>query len=262
MGPHATVYPEDILKENAWIDYILLGEYEETLLELCQSLKEGSVTKALPGMVMREGETILHGGSRELMENIDSLPWPAREFLPMHHYRDDFAGMPLPNLQMWASRGCPYTCIFCLWPAVMYGNQKYRTRTPVDVVDELEHCIEHYQIKSVFFDDDTFNIGSKRLIQLSQELNQRQLHIPWAIMARADLAEAKSLEAMQGAGLMAAKYGIESGNQAIVDRASKHLDLKKAEEGIKLTKSMGIKVHRSEERRVGKECRSRWSPYH
>ena len=24
----------------------------------------------------------------------------------------------------------------------------------------------------------------------------------------------------------------------------------------------GIKVLRSEERRVGKECRSRWSPYH
>src|SRR3712207_897029 len=23
-----------------------------------------------------------------------------------------------------------------------------------------------------------------------------------------------------------------------------------------------VKVHRSEERRVGKECRSRWSPYH
>ena len=23
-----------------------------------------------------------------------------------------------------------------------------------------------------------------------------------------------------------------------------------------------VKIHRSEERRVGKECRSRWSPYH
>ena len=33
-----------------------------------------------------------------------------------------------------------------------------------------------------------------------------------------------------------------------------------ASEQRKLTKA--IKIARSEERRVGKECRSRWSPYH
>ena len=29
-----------------------------------------------------------------------------------------------------------------------------------------------------------------------------------------------------------------------------------------LSATMAIAPHRSEERRVGKECRSRWSPYH
>ena len=29
-----------------------------------------------------------------------------------------------------------------------------------------------------------------------------------------------------------------------------------------LAKEKGYEVYRSEERRVGKECRSRWSPYH
>src|SRR5256885_2901013 len=35
-------------------------------------------------------------------------------------------------------------------------------------------------------------------------------------------------------------------------------------DGVVLIKARDIKplVHRSEERRVGKECRSRWSPYH
>ena len=33
-------------------------------------------------------------------------------------------------------------------------------------------------------------------------------------------------------------------------------------EAIKYAKVVGAKVTRSEERRVGKECRSRWSPYH
>ena len=31
--------------------------------------------------------------------------------------------------------------------------------------------------------------------------------------------------------------------------------------GVSLT-ARSFKYHRSEERRVGKECRSRWSPYH
>ena len=32
--------------------------------------------------------------------------------------------------------------------------------------------------------------------------------------------------------------------------------------GAEVTPSMQAVVNRSEERRVGKECRSRWSPYH
>ena len=31
---------------------------------------------------------------------------------------------------------------------------------------------------------------------------------------------------------------------------------------LESSKAIGKKVNRSEERRVGKECRSRWSPYH
>src|SRR2546430_12372769 len=35
-----------------------------------------------------------------------------------------------------------------------------------------------------------------------------------------------------------------------------------ANEHRRAPEDVGVTVHRSEERRVGKECRSRWSPYH
>ena len=35
-----------------------------------------------------------------------------------------------------------------------------------------------------------------------------------------------------------------------------------AERQDRLRKTQDFKINRSEERRVGKECRSRWSPYH
>ena len=31
---------------------------------------------------------------------------------------------------------------------------------------------------------------------------------------------------------------------------------------VKMIQNLGNRMERSEERRVGKECRSRWSPYH
>ena len=39
-------------------------------------------------------------------------------------------------------------------------------------------------------------------------------------------------------------------------------DLSVAGKGAGMTKGSGTRSGRSEERRVGKECRSRWSPYH
>ena len=44
-----------------------------------------------------------------------------------------------------------------------------------------------------------------------------------------------------------------------LDQNFKHLDIREALEN---THMRGRNITRSEERRVGKECRSRWSPYH
>ena len=61
--------------------------------------------------------------------------------------------------------------------------------------------------------------------------------------------------------------GIYRENQATVDRVMDSNDLER-ERGITiLAKNTAVhykdvKINRSEERRVGKECRSRWSPYH
>ena len=41
-----------------------------------------------------------------------------------------------------------------------------------------------------------------------------------------------------------------------------HMIISPAEKGIQVEEIMVVRNSRSEERRVGKECRSRWSPYH
>ena len=243
-GPHVTALPAETMDDTPIVDYILMGEYEYTLRELVACLDSRSDPGLVRGMAWRDADGSLRVNPRRpLIQDLDQLPWPARHLLPMRNYRDDFAGLPMPGLQMWASRGCPYRCIFCVWPRVMYGGQHYRVRDPVDVANEMEDAVRRYDLCSVSFDDDTFDIGKPRILKLCQEIKARNLGIPWTAMARADTADREMLEAMAEAGLFAIKYGVESGVQELVTAADKSLDLGKVKETVQITKELGVRVH-------------------
>jgi anaerobic magnesium-protoporphyrin IX monomethyl ester cyclase len=243
-GPHVTIMGEDILKYNDFIDYVIIGEYEFVLLDLIIALENNDDFKNVKGLIYRNKEKIFNNG-RAPLRDINELPWPARKYLPMYSYSDAFAGLPTPDVQMWASRGCPFHCIFCVWPDVMYGGQKYRSRDYKDVVNEMEYLVKKYEFKSVYFDDDTFDIGKERIINMCREIRKRSSlsKIKWSIMARADTCDYEMLLEMKKAGLYAVKYGVESGVQELVNNLKKNLDLSKVKKMVYLTKKLGIKVH-------------------
>ncbi len=243
-GPHATYFASEMLKQHNWLKFVLLGEYEYTLLELAKKLTTAKDYSRINGLAYREedGKPMINP-RRELIQDLDDLPYPARDQLPMENYRDEFAELPNPALQIWASRGCPFSCIFCLWPSVMYGKAHYRTRNPVEVAKEVQYCIERYPVRSIFFDDDTFNIGKERILTLCREFKARDVKLPWAVMARADTSDYQTLEAMCDAGLKAIKFGVESASQDILERSGKNLNLQKVRQTVEMTKQLGIKVH-------------------
>jgi len=245
-GPNPEIFKSEFLAENDFIDFILFGEYEFTLFELIKAISQGKKDLSfIKGLIWKDQDNnAIKNCSREPFE-LDSLPWPYREdSLPMEKYWDLPGDIPHPSAQMVASRGCPFRCNFCLWPQVFFGGNAYRVRDVGNVVDEMEYLILKRRFKSIYFDDDTFNIGKDRMIKLCDEIIGRGLNkVPWAIMAKADLMDEEILNKMKQAGLHAVKYGIESASQELVDRCGKNLDLKKAERVIKYTKSLGINVH-------------------
>ncbi|MBN2430305.1 MAG: radical SAM protein [Acidobacteria bacterium] len=244
-GPHHDMYRPDFIAENPALDMVFLGEFELTVLELVQTLSENNKPGQVPGLILRDQMSgqIIETGRRPLIENLDDLPFPARHQLPMYRYCDSPGGLPNPSLQIIASRGCPFQCTFCSWPQIMYGGNKYRVRSPGNIADEIEYCLQRYEFKSVYFDDDTFNIGEARIIRLCDEFISRGFSIPWAIMARADTMTERMLCRMKDAGLQVVKYGVESSSQKLIDAAGKGLNLEKAEKTIRLTQTLGIKVH-------------------
>lgn len=243
-GPHHNMYSSDFLRSHPEVDFAIQGEYEFVLLDLAQRLHNHDSFNDVPGLIFRSpsGDVIINQ-RRPLEQDLQKFPWPARHHLPMRKYLDLPGGIPGPSLQIWASRGCPFHCIFCSWPQIMYGSNQYRVRDPKDVVEEIDWCIKKYNFKSVYFDDDTFNIGKARILELCDEMKKKEINVPWAIMARADCMDREILTEMREAGLVALKYGVESGVQEILNTAGKSLDLEKVKETVRITRELGIKYH-------------------
>lgn len=244
-GLHDFREPGRFLQEVPAVDYLLHGEYEYTLRELVHALTKKQELAEVAGLSCRDHQGQGRKNSpRGLIEDLDELPWPARHFLPMEAYRDEPGGIPAPSVQLWSSRGCPYGCSFCAWPQLMYGGSRYRVRKPERVVDELEWLVREAGFRSFYLDDDTTNLGNRRMMKLAEELRRRELHhTPWAMMARADTSDRDTYAALREAGLHSVKFGVESADQEIVNRCGKALELARVRETVRFVKQLGIKVH-------------------
>ncbi len=242
-GLHHPMQDPRWLEGHPEVDFVLIGEYEHTLRDLVQRLADVQQPEDVAGLIYRAGGEVRDTGRRPPIATLDELPWPARHHLPMFDYCDEPGGIPRPSVQLWASRGCPYRCSFCAWPQIMYGGCKYRVRDIVDVIDETEWLVREWGFASVYYDDDTFNLGKQRMLSFCREFSRRQLNVPWAIMARVDQMDREVLEAMAGAGLAGLKYGVESADQQILDHSGKGLDLARVREVVHQTHALGIKTH-------------------
>ncbi|MFH1778051.1 MAG: radical SAM protein [Candidatus Omnitrophota bacterium] len=243
-GPDVNIRNPEFIKSYHFVKYVLIGEYENILLELAQCLSQNKDLSSIKGLIYRNGSNSIRlNTGTQIINDLDDLPWPLRENMSMLKYRDLPGGLPEPSVQMWASRGCPFQCKFCLWPQVMYFNNHYRSRSIHDVVDEMEYLVKKKGFKSIYFDDDTWNVGKNRVLQFCRELKTRNLNTPWAVMARPDLMDEEILDNLKDAGLYSLKYGVESATQELLDSANKAMDLKKAHKMVRYTKKIGIKMH-------------------
>ena len=241
-GSHVTALSKEIMNEYPFIDYILIGEYELTLKELVNNLFNGIEIKNIKGLVYRNGKSIVDNGRRELLTNLDYLPFPDREDLPIECYHD-FEIVGEPCIQMWSTRGCPFSCIFCVERQVIYASPLYRKRDPIKVVDEMEFCLKKYNAKQIYFDDETMTVDRKHVRAISEEIIKRKLDIPWACMADITI-DMETLNFMSKSGCVGIKFGIETiSNETLKTINKKFIDLRKAEKLVKWCKERGIWTH-------------------
>lgn len=242
-GMHAGLEKTDFLLKNQEIDLVVYSEYEYASIEVIKAIIHGKGFKDINNIIYREHNCIQKNEFKGLI-SLNQLPWPERESLPSERYFDSVGGLQRPQLQIQTTRGCPFGCIFCVWPQVMYRGGVYRKRDPIDVVNEIEFHLNKYPYNSIYIDDDTFNVDAKHVLEIAKLMKERGLNrIPWSFMGRADLMSEEILIALKEAGLFSVKYGVESASQEVLNDINKKLDLDRVKKMIIFTHKLGIKVH-------------------
>jgi len=201
-GPHLAIKADEAQKENLHIKYFLKGEYILNSLKMIQSRKSGIYES-------------------EVVKDLDKMPFPFRDYKSATKYYDPSMPTEKPQLQIYSSKGCPFKCTFCAWPQTMYqGNVSLRK--PEKVAEEIKEAVKRQGYKSIFFDDDTFNLVTWRISTLCDYL--KGIDLPWTMMGRLDCSPDWLYDKMIDSGCVGMRFGIETFNLEVLARIKKGIE--------------------------------------
>ncbi len=237
-GPHVTFFEKETL-DTGFVDFIIRGEGEFVTLNLLDAIQNNMPLEEVRGITFKKNGKIVKTLQAPIIRNLDGLPYPARDLLPMEKYKVTlFYGRPITSIL--TSRGCPFNCYFC--SSSQFSNLIWRTRSPKNIVDEMEYVIKKFDYHAFAFVDDNFTLNSKRVIEISKEIVKRKLDIFWWAFSRVDelIGHEDMVEWMAKSGCKMVFLGIESVSKKILDEYNKGITANDSMRAVKLLKKYGI----------------------
>ncbi len=240
-GAHATFLAEEVIN-NKVVDIAVVGEGEITFEEILA----GKDLEKIKGIVFRKRinnrDDIIRTPFRERIIDLDSLPLPAYDLLPILEYKPaKGAYKRLPAVGMITSRGCPGRCTFC---NRTLGNE-ITFQSAQRILEEIQWLIKNYKIKQLFIYDDTFTVNRNNVVKFCDMLIRNKIGISWVCNARVDFIDFEMLKTMQKAGCSQISYGVESADEVVLENINKHISLSQISNAVKWTKRAGIECRLS-----------------
>ncbi len=198
-GPYPTSVPHEI--ESAGADFLILDEGEITLPMFVEAIERGETSG-----IFRTTEK----------PDVTTTPIPRYDLLDLDVY---------DSMSVQFSRGCPFQCEFCDI-IVLYGR-KPRTKTPEQLLKELDYLYELGWRRGVFMVDDNF-IGNKRNVKLllkALKVWQAEHQYPFRFNTEAsvDLADdAELMDLMVECNFDAVFLGIETPDTSSLELTKKY----------------------------------------
>jgi radical SAM superfamily enzyme YgiQ (UPF0313 family) len=242
-GIHASLMPIQTVKDEN-IDMVVVGEGEETIVELADAMENKRKLDAIKGLVWTKnnGSKIVENTPRPLIKDLDLLPFPAWDLIDEKKYEKTLMGWESSSSEFFSiqtSRGCPYRCGFCY--NTVFNARKWRAKSADRVIEELSFLKDNYNINRVNFRDDNFVVNRKRAIKICKEIYKNQLDVEFGIDCRADLLTENFAKILKLGGCDQIYFGIESGSPRILRFINKDITLQQAMDSVNICKKLGIK---------------------
>jgi len=229
--------------EHFDVDYIGLGEGEMVILEMARTIDSGGDLKTIRGLAYRDGDSPVVNPRWDLIENLDGLPFPKYDKVPMENYilaREFHGASRGRTAPIVATRGCPHKCTYCTAPG--HWLPRWRTRSPKNVLDEIQSLQSAYDVTDIHFEDLTIGSDRKWMANFSEGIEERGLKFTWQIPngTRSEHLDRELLSMMKRTGCTNITYAPESGSPRVLKLVDKELDLAVIEKAVKWSDELGI----------------------
>lgn len=228
-------FVDETLEEalTSGIDYIVVGEGEETIKDLLRVLLEEGDPEKVKGIVYKKNGKIIRTPEREPITDFDKLPIP--DFSLVRHAK--IVAYPVERI-----RGCGMDCEFCT------VKGKPRCASVERLMEQITNIVETTKGRKFFVVDDLFGQQRPETIRFCNMLKDYQktrgIRLDIGVQIRLDMAkDTELLSAMRQAGISFIAIGYESPIEEELEAMKKRLN---PEDMLSLTKTFrkaGFLIH-------------------
>jgi B12-binding domain/radical SAM domain protein len=235
VGGPVSAYSSMVLEELPNISAVIIGEGEETILEL---LEEG-VSEAVSGIAFTDNDGVVTTAPRPPLKHLQR-PLP---LIPSDLSKQNVRGA---NVYIETHRGCLGNCSFCQVPG--FFGQRIRSRSMEDIIEEVKAFkkagIQRIAVSggtgSLYGYKDAISRSFVELLEAISEIMGRQgLSVP---DMRVDYVNDEVLEAIRQYTIGWVFFGVESGSDRILQHMHKGISTEKAMDAIEYARSQGVHV--------------------
>jgi anaerobic magnesium-protoporphyrin IX monomethyl ester cyclase len=178
-GWHPSLLAGETLNES-FVDAVVRGQGEITLLEVAQALSDGKAFDGINGLSWKRDGVAQHNPERRV-QPLETLTTPAFDLVDFDAYE---RACGVRKLAYATSVGCPYACNYCT--DMVFYKRRFNALSAERVASELAELVTRYRIEEVALLDSNFPVDLRRALRIAAAIKDSGVKFRWTFQASTD----------------------------------------------------------------------------